>query len=130
MVTLIGPDKTTIEWKFDDNVISTDIRPFIKPSEIFSYFELLNENKSLKRIISNYEKRFEMIREVTPKVILVRKVPYDQAKMMIKEFIDEHKKGVYTTEIAEKLQLDIELVMKILSDLREEGKIAKVDERD
>ena len=130
MVTVIRPDKTMIDFRFNDTVISTDVKSFIKPTEIPNYFEILNENAILKRIISNYEKRFEIIKEVAPKIILVKEVPYDKAKVMIKSFIDEHKEGVYTTEIAEKLQLDIELVMKVLSDLKEEGKIAKIDERD
>jgi len=56
------------------------------------------------------------------KVIDVRKVNYKQAKKEVLDFLSENKEA-YASDISESLRLDIDLIFKILKDLKKEGRI-------
>lgn len=74
----------------------------------------------------------EMMEESLPhsKVIIIEEVTDEEAKNKIYEYMKKQKKAVKTTEIAEKLHLSLEVVLSSLAELKKEGKIGKVNQRD
>ena len=50
----------------------------------------------------------------------------EAARTEIMTLLKKEKDGIYASEIAEKLSLDILLVMKVLNELAKDDKIAKI----
>jgi len=57
----------------------------------------------------------------------IRDTLYQECKERINALVHEHKSGITTMEIAERLNVGRpELILKILSELKEEGKIKRI----
>ena len=57
---------------------------------------------------------------ITIKFMQIRDASYKEAKKEIIEFLKVNE-NAYTSEISEKLRLDVDLVLKVLKDLQKEG---------
>ena len=66
-------------------------------------------------------------RSAETKVIIIKDEEYGAAKERVLELVKRHKDGIGTAEIIEELSLDPEVVLRILSELKEADKIGKVD---
>lgn len=56
------------------------------------------------------------------KIINIRDIPRDQAKQEIQEYFKKHATA-YVSEVAEDLELDLELVFDITDELEKENKV-------
>ena len=83
----------------------------------------------VREMVAEEMTKFQERSRIT-RVIRIRDADYTKAKKEVLDLVRAHKKGIRTLDIAERLKLDPEVVLKILMELREEGKIAKADERD
>lgn len=84
--------------------------------------------KDLENQIKSLRQEVKYLRESLPQnVIFVKEVPFEKAKKMVLDLIKQHKEGIYTTDIAKSLHLDVGVVLKTVSELIEEDKIAKGD---
>lgn len=90
---------------------------------------LKKHEASLVYRIDSLEKRFSNIEASLPseKVIILRKVSKEQAKKEIRKLFSESN-TLYYSDIAERLGLDLELVVDICNELQRQGKI-KVDDK-
>lgn len=79
-----------------------------------------------------YLSKGEFIREAireklqSIEVLKLREVSPQQAKKEILQFIAK-KRNAWTSDIANELELDLDLVMSILRELRDEGKVTSDD---
>ena len=79
-----------------------------------------------------YLSKGEFIREAirdklqSLEVLELRNVDYPQAKKEILDFITKNP-GAWTSDIADRLRLDLDLVLAVLKDLRAEGKVEPDD---
>jgi hypothetical protein len=90
---------------------------------------LVNQNKNLQIKIQELEKRVKLLEALLPDthVVVLRAISRDQAK---KEITNLFVKGetLYYSDIAEQLDLDLELVVDICSELQQSGEIEVDDE--
>jgi len=99
------------------------------PSEFFrcSDYEGVDE---LKDRVKRLEEQIERGLIHQSKVIFVEEVSLKEAKNRVYNYLKSHKSGAKTTEMADKLHLNLEVVLKSLTDLNKEGKIEKTCRRD
>jgi predicted transcriptional regulator len=62
-----------------------------------------------------------MVRK-SEKVVELKKIPVDEAKHKILEYLREHP-GSWTSDIAVGLGIDVDVVIEALEELRREGKV-------
>lgn len=92
--------------------------------------ELIQENVRLRRDINALiQKVSELITLLcedyanrAENLIVLREIPRDQAKKEIAELFQKSK-SLYYSDIAERLRLDLELVVELCSELGREGKV-------
>jgi len=72
--------------------------------------------------IEELERKIQELESIKEKVILIREIDEETAKREILELINK-RKIMYPSEIAEELNIDVELVFKIIKKLKAEGKI-------
>lgn len=111
MVFLLGVSSTKI-----DNLYEEEIPKIVSTME-----DLL---KKLEKIEEKIEKIEEKLREQEA-VIIVKEIPFDEAKKMAEEYIMSKKEGDYVDplELAETLQIPYEQAHEIFLQLIEEGKL-------
>lgn len=92
--------------------------------------ELKRTNSRLQKRVLNLEKQLQELREdrAIEKAIILRKVTKQEARREIQELFTSTNETLYYSNIAERLSLDLELVVEICRELREKGEIA-VDEQ-
>lgn len=81
--------------------------------------------EAIREIIRQELERFES-RQIV-RVIKIKKNSYQKCKTKIIELVHKRKGGITTLEISETLNIEPEIVLKILMELKEEGKIDKID---
>ena len=86
--------------------------------------QLRNENLALRDAISRIEERLAGVEASLPneKVTILRKVTKEEAKNEIKRLFSTGK-TLYYSDIAQKLRLDLELVVDICNELQKQGEI-------
>lgn len=86
--------------------------------------QLRNENLILRDAIRRIEERLATIEAYLPheKVIILREISKEVAKKEIKELFSKGKTLFYS-DIAQELGLDLELVVNICNELKEQGDI-------
>ncbi len=86
--------------------------------------ELENENDSLRREVVEIRQRLAELEERMPeeKVIILRQIPKEQAKQEIHQLFSTGR-ALYYSDIAEELQLDLQLVVEICRELEEGGEV-------
>ncbi len=77
------------------------------------YIESVEDNERLKAKLERLE----------PQVIVVEEVPFKVAKEKILDYL-QNNDGAYTSAIAYDLKLPIKTVLKVISSLKEDGKLA------
>lgn len=78
----------------------------------------------LEEVLRKCLKEKEKVAE--KEVLDLRKIPHKEAVALIKKYIDEHQ-GCRTSDIIYDLALDPELVLTVLKELKEKGKIRSED---
>jgi hypothetical protein len=80
--------------------------------------------RSINKRIESLEEKMKSIEEILPqkKTIILREITREDAKVEIEELF---KRGniLYYSDIAEKLRIDLELVVEICEELVKEGKV-------
>ena len=86
--------------------------------------QLRNENLTLRDAIRRIEERLTSIEASLPseKVIMLRELSKEEAKNEIKRLFSSGK-TLYYSDIAQQLELDLELVVDICNELQEQGEI-------
>lgn len=98
----------------------------IEPFSLFECIaELQRENNHLQQQIEELKSKVEQLAEGLPtqKTVILRQISKAEAKQEIKELFDSANEPLYYSDIAEKLQLNIEMVVEICEELIEEGEI-------
>ena len=87
-------------------------------------FELRQHIDALSRRIHELEQRLVRLEEVVPeeKIVILREVPREQAEREIRALFTAGE-TLYYSDIAERLGLDLELVVEICRRLQEQGEI-------
>ena len=94
--------------------------------------ELRLENRRLAKKVVNLEKRINVLEKELPEedvvdtVIVLREITRDKAKAEILNLFSTGR-TLYYSEIAKKLQLDLEVVVDICNELMNEGEISCAD---
>lgn len=93
--------------------------------ELLTYIKpLYQEISKNKERIRELEDEFTKTNEVRSKIIVVQEISKEDAKARIKELFDKHSgENIYPSEVAEKLQIDYDLVLEIVEDLIKEDEI-------
>ena len=76
--------------------------------------------EALKKHLEEKEKLAER------EVLKLKKIPHKKAVALVKKYVDEHQ-GCRTSDIIYDLALDPDLVLKVLKELEENGKIRGED---
>ncbi len=77
-----------------------------------------------KKKISALEYETEILKAViTPNVIVLQEVTYEEAKSMVEDYL-KNNKTAYISEIVEDLRLDLKIVHQIVEELEKERKIS------
>jgi hypothetical protein len=86
--------------------------------------QLRNENLTLRDAIRRIEERLTSIEASLPseKVIMLRELSKEEAKNEIKRLFSSGK-TLYYSDIAQQLELDLELVVDICNELQKQGEI-------
>jgi dCTP deaminase len=84
-------------------------------------------NRSLLREMKNL---VEHILGERVQTIVLRSVSRDQAKQEVLELFKNAKKSLFYSDIAEQLQLDLELVLELCTELENEGQIGVLNQHD
>lgn len=63
------------------------------------------------------------------RIIIIKDEDYEISKKRVLDLVMKNTEGIDTSEIVEELNLDPEIVLKILMELKEEDKIGKANER-
>lgn len=84
---------------------------------------LFTEIANYQTQIKELTERVEQLEEEKSKVIVVEEMSYEDAKKKVLELLKKNKEGYYSTEIAQMLNMDISVVLKIISELKENDKI-------
>lgn len=107
-------------------------RTFIDPKTVMEIKrrvqELENVLNELENSVNEFKKSFKTTKQIT-RVIKIKEKSYKECKIKINELIHERKNGITTLEIAEMLNIEPEIVLKILMELKGEGKIDKINKR-
>lgn len=84
---------------------------------------LVEQNKNLTQLVSliGAERK-----GITEEIISIRDIPREKAKKEIVELFQESE-TLYFSDIAERLRLDLELVVELCAELQKEGKIKLKD---
>jgi len=135
-----APDVT-----YSGSVVAGTIRPepAAKTEEVFGYrrvtqelfphtheeFKNLERNlDELTNRVNQINKKFDELRGISPKVIIVEEVPKKEAKRRVEDFLKDYMKRhekVYPSDVADELGLKYELVREIFDILEKEGKLEK-----
>lgn len=99
-----------------------EVQPF---SLLERIAELQRENEHLQQQMAELKNRVDQLVENLPmqKTVILREISEKEAKQKIKELFDSTSEPLYYSDIAEKLQLDLEMVVRICQELIEEGEI-------
>ena len=91
--------------------------------------QLRNENLTLRDAIRRIEKRLASIESSLPKekVIILREISKEEAEKEIRSLFSQGK-TLYYSDIAERLGLDLQLVVEICNELQTRGEIKVVDD--
>jgi regulator of replication initiation timing len=86
--------------------------------------EVTIENALLRREVVEIRRRLAELEERMPeeKVIILRQIPKEQANQEIQQLFSTGR-TLYYSDIAEELQLELQLVVEICQELQEAGKI-------
>lgn len=82
--------------------------------------KLTEQVNRLERVINEAFKRMETMQVRSEDVMILRTITRDQAKKEILDLLDKSDK-LYYYDIAEALQLDLEQVVELMSELESEG---------
>jgi len=117
---IIGTEEPIVSFFFENREIQIPMfRAQMRIQELEDEVEILREHLNLLK------KEFE--KSEGKNIVFVQEVPFVKAKQMVLQFIQKHKEGIYTVDIAKELNLDIGVVLKALDELKKEDKIAKSD---
>jgi len=61
------------------------------------------------------------------KLVNLRTVPLEQARMEVEKYLENHAGVVWPDEMAEELGLDYRVVLKVVRDLLKEGKVEEAE---
>jgi len=91
--------------------------------------QLRAENYTLKQIVRAIEERLTYIEATIPKerVVILRELSREEAEKEILELFAESQ-TLYYSDIAEKLGIDLRLVVEICNELQNKGEIEVVDD--
>lgn len=84
--------------------------------------------KELKNAVTQLDTKVEELWGISPKVVVIEEVPEEEAKHRVEEYFKEHK----TADIEElmlNLKIPVQTLVKIIDDLKQEGKITAEEER-
>lgn len=124
--------------KFADDVGSQDVLPSVGMSTE-TVEETLKRRKTITHVCYDRKMIQDMIDQAIEenwkkhqviRIIKIKEETYETRKDLVNKLVHENKSGITTTEIAERLGIDPELVLRILMELNEEGKIGKINEGD
>ena len=87
--------------------------------------KLQRENNYLQQQVEELQKKVDKLMENLPtqKTIILREIDKTQAKQEIKKLFASTDKPLYYSDIAEELELDLEMVVEICEELIKEGEI-------
>jgi len=87
--------------------------------------KLQRENNYLQQQVEELQKKVDKLMENLPtqKTIILREIDKTQAKQEIKKLFASTDKPLYYSDIAEELELDLEMVVEICQELIKEGEI-------
>lgn len=98
-------------------------------SEKFDHFleSYEHQNKELaefnKALLSEMKKLVEHIAGERPRTLVLRAIPRKQAKDEIRSLFRESQKSLFYSDVAEQLNLDLELVVELCNELEKDGAI-------
>ncbi len=98
----------------------------IQPLELLeSVTKLQRENNYLQQQVEELQKKVSKLMESLPtqKTIILREINKAQAKQEIKKLFASTDEPLYYSDIAEELELDLEMVVEICQELIKEGEV-------
>jgi hypothetical protein len=122
----VGGGAGSMVWSSIGSVSAVVVRDFAIETPV----GVLNRNigeltDAIRALITRIAALEERLESIASSVTETRRVPDDQAKREIKTlFEDRHGEVLFPSDVAEELNLEYGLVVRLLTDLESEGKIA------